>query len=77
MLYFTVQLRLASPGLLHVKKLQEWTKNNSLHFTIFFWDDAAKFYLSEFTLQLVHKNLAEEDNFSKKCMLGWMGIKHV
>jgi hypothetical protein len=28
---FTVQLRLAIPGLLHVKKIQEWTKRNSLH----------------------------------------------
>jgi hypothetical protein len=26
-----VQLRLASPGLLHVKKIQEWAKKNSLH----------------------------------------------
>jgi hypothetical protein len=26
-----MQLRLASPGLLHVKKIYEWTKRNSLH----------------------------------------------
>ncbi len=28
---FTVQLGLASPGLLHVKIIQEWSKRNSLH----------------------------------------------
>jgi hypothetical protein len=29
--FFTLQLGLASPGLLHVKKIQEWSKRNSLH----------------------------------------------
>jgi hypothetical protein len=30
-LFFTVQLRLASPGLLHVEKILEWTKRHGLH----------------------------------------------
>jgi hypothetical protein len=29
--FFTVQLRLASPGLLHVKKIEEWAMRNNLH----------------------------------------------